>query len=164
MHSLCVIAVQLLSCVQLFVIPWTAAHQAFLFITNFWSLLQLTSIELVMHPTISSSVASISSSRQSFPASGSFPMRQNRMVRLIDGASFFTRHDRRSNSIWLCKRDKCIWASQMVVVVKNPPTKAADARDAGLIPGSGRSSGKGNGNDSSILAWKIPWTDVSGGL
>ena len=27
--------------------------------------------------------------------------------------------------------------------VKNPP---ANTRDAGLIPGSGRSSGKGNGN------------------
>ena len=39
----------MLSCVQLFVIPWTAAHQAsLLFIINFWSLLKLMSIELVM--------------------------------------------------------------------------------------------------------------------
>ena len=38
--------VQLLSCVQLFVTPWTAAHQASLSITNSWSLLKLMSIEL----------------------------------------------------------------------------------------------------------------------
>ena len=34
----------------------------------------------------------------------------------------------------------------MVLVVKNPPAKAEDARDAGLIPGSGRSPGGGHGN------------------
>ena len=31
-------------------------------------------------------------------------------------------------------------------VVKNPPTNAADVRDAGSIPGSGRFPGEGNGN------------------
>ena len=41
-------SVQLLSCVQLFVRPWTEAHQASLFITNSQSLLKLMSIELVM--------------------------------------------------------------------------------------------------------------------
>ena len=40
--------VQSLSCVRLFVTPWTAAHQASLFITNSRSLLKLISIELVM--------------------------------------------------------------------------------------------------------------------
>ena len=40
--------VPLLSHVRLFVTPWTAAHQASLSITNSWSLLKLTSIELVM--------------------------------------------------------------------------------------------------------------------
>ena len=38
----------LLSCVQLFATPWTAAHQAFLSITNSWSLLKLMSIKSVM--------------------------------------------------------------------------------------------------------------------
>ena len=33
-----------------------------------------------------------------------------------------------------------------VSVVKNLPTRAGDARDAGLIPGSGRSPGEGNDN------------------
>ena len=31
-------------------------------------------------------------------------------------------------------------------VVKNPPANAGDAGDTGLIPGSGRSPGEGNGN------------------
>ena len=43
-----VYSVQLLSCVQLFATPWTAAHQASLFIANTQSLLKLMSIELVM--------------------------------------------------------------------------------------------------------------------
>ena len=41
-------SVQLLSCVWLFVTPWTAACQDSLFITNCQGLLKLTSIELVM--------------------------------------------------------------------------------------------------------------------
>ena len=36
--------------------------------------------------------------------------------------------------------------------------------DLGLVPESGRSPGGGNGNPSSILAWKIPWTEESGGV
>ena len=49
---------------------------------------------------------------------------------------------------------------------------AYNAGDPGLIPGSGRSPGEGNGNPmekamalhSSTLAWRIPWTEESGGL
>ena len=41
-------SVQSLSCVQLFATPWTAACQASLSITNFWSLLKLMPIESVM--------------------------------------------------------------------------------------------------------------------
>ena len=41
-------SIQLLSCVQLFVIPWTAAHQASLSITSSQSLLKLMTIELLM--------------------------------------------------------------------------------------------------------------------
>ena len=44
-------SVQLLSRVQLFETPWTAAHQASLSITNSQSLLRLTSIESVMMPS-----------------------------------------------------------------------------------------------------------------
>ena len=34
----------------------------------------------------------------------------------------------------------------MVLVVKNLPANAGDIRDLGLIPGSGRSPGRGHGN------------------
>ena len=37
-------------------------------------------------------------------------------------------------------------ASQMALVVKNPPANAGDIRDMSLIPGSGRSPGGGHGN------------------
>ena len=43
-------------------------------------------------------------------------------------------------------------------VLKNPPTKAGDTRDLGLIPKSGRSPGVGNGN------LRIPWTEELRGL
>ena len=37
-------------------------------------------------------------------------------------------------------------ASQMVLMVKNPPANAGDPRDMSSIPGLGRSPGVGNGN------------------
>ena len=48
--------------------------------------------------------------------------------------------------------------------IKNPPANAGDSRDMGLIPGSGKSLGVGMATHSSILAWKIPWTEEPGGL
>ena len=66
-------SVQSLSRVQLFVIRWTAACQDSVSITKSRSLLKLKPIELVMHPSISSSVVPFSSHLQSFPVSGSFP-------------------------------------------------------------------------------------------
>ena len=47
-HSVHFSSVQSLSCVQLFVTPWTAAHQASLSITNSQSLPKLMYIELVI--------------------------------------------------------------------------------------------------------------------
>ena len=38
------------------------------------------------------------------------------------------------------------WASRVVLLVKNPPAKAGDVRDMGLIPGSRTSPGGGHGN------------------
>ena len=34
----------------------------------------------------------------------------------------------------------------MALVIKNPPANARDVRDAGSIPGLGRSTGQGHGN------------------
>ena len=55
-------------------------------------------------------------------------------------------------------------AFQVALAVKNLPASAGDIRDADLIPGLGRSSGEGNGNPLSILAWRIPWTKEPGRL
>ena len=41
---------------------------------------------------------------------------------------------------------------------------ACNVRDLGLIPGLGRSPGEEMATHSSILAWKIPWTEEPGGL
>ena len=68
-------SIQVLSHVQLFVTPWTAAFQASLSITNSQSLLKLMSIESVMVSTTSSDIHPFSH-LQSSPASGSFPRSQ----------------------------------------------------------------------------------------
>ena len=58
----------------------------------------------------------------------------------------------------------------MALVVKNPPASAGDIGDLGSIPG-----GRGipwredpleeaMATHSSILAWRIPWTEDPGGL
>ena len=53
----------------------------------------------------------------------------------------------------------------VVLVVKNLPVNAGDVRDMGSIPGSGRFPRKeGMATHSSILAWRIPWTEEPGGL
>ena len=41
---------------------------------------------------------------------------------------------------------------------------ACNVGDAGLITGSGSPLEKGLATYSSILAWRIPWTEGSGGL
>ena len=38
-----------------------------------------------------------------------------------------------------------------------------EARDKGSIPGSGRAPGEGKATHSSILDWRIPWTEEPGG-
>ena len=49
-------------------------------------------------------------------------------------------------------------------VVKNPAANAGDGRDTNSITGLGRSPVGGNGIHSSILAWRISWTEEPGGL
>ena len=46
-------------------------------------------------------------------------------------------------------------------MVKNLP---ANTGDTGSIPGLGQSLGKEMATHSSILAWRIPWTEEPGGL
>ena len=51
------------------------------------------------------------------------------------------------------------WASQVALVVKNPPANTGDARDVGSIPGLGRPLEKEIATHFNILAWKTPWTE-----
>ena len=69
-------SVQSLRGIQLFVTPWTAARQASLSVTNSQSYSNSCPLSRWCHPTISSSVISLSSCLQSFPASGSFQMKR----------------------------------------------------------------------------------------
>ena len=56
----------------------------------------------------------------------------------------------------------------VVLVVKNPPAKAGDIRDAGLIPGSERSPGERHGNPLQCSCLENPmdrgacWATVHG--
>ena len=52
--------------------------------------------------------------------------------------------------------------AKVVLVIKNLPASAGDIGDAASVPGSGRSPGGGHGN-SSVLAWRISWTEEPGG-
>ena len=124
---LCFSSVQSLSHVRLFVTPCIAAHQASLSITSSRSSLKFTSIESVIpsshlilcrpfsscpqslpasesfplspwcHPTISSSVISMSSHLQSLPSSESLPMSQifelgDQRIRVSFSASVLPMH------------------------------------------------------------------------
>ena len=49
-------------------------------------------------------------------------------------------------------------------MVENPPANAGDTGDAGSISGLRRSLEEGMATHSSILAWRISWTEEPGGL
>ena len=55
-------------------------------------------------------------------------------------------------------------ASHVAPVVKNLPANAGNTRDVGSIPESGRSLEEEMATHSSILFWRIPWTEDPGGL
>ena len=56
-------------------------------------------------------------------------------------------------------------ASWVVLVVKNPPADAGDVKDVGWIPWVGKNPlEEGMATHTSILAWRIPWTEEPGGL
>ena len=47
-------------------------------------------------------------------------------------------------------------------MVKNPPVNVGDLREMGSIPGSGRSLEEGMATHSSVLVWRISWTEGCG--
>ena len=63
-----------------------------------------------------------------------------------------------------CQKSLHLASATAAPVVKNPPANTGDARDAGSIPGSGRSPGGGHGNPSSLLAWRVKQMEEPGRL
>ena len=57
-----------------------------------------------------------------------------------------------------------VWASQVVLVVKNPFASAGDVIDTGSIPGWEDPLEEGMSTHSNILALRISWTEGPGGL
>ena len=57
-----------------------------------------------------------------------------------------------------------IWAFQVALVLKNMCVSAKDIRDAGLIPWSGRSPGRGHGNALQYSCLENPKDREPGGL
>ena len=73
-----------------------------------------------------------------------------------------------SHSPLLSNTGFCVYdlLSQVVLVVKNLPANIGDVRTAGLIPGSGRSSGGGRAWQPTpvFLPGESLWTEEPGGL
>ena len=53
--------------------------------------------------------------------------------------------------------------SLVALVVKNLLANAGDIKEVGSIPVLGRSPEEGKAAHSSIVAWRIPWTEEPGG-
>ena len=72
-----------------------------------------------------------------------------------------------SNSVWLCPYKKGKFghrhahkgASQVAIVIKNLAANAGDVRDKGSILGWEDPLEEGATTHSSILAWRIQWTE-----
>ena len=140
--------VLMLSRVWLFVTPWTVAHQAPL---------------------------SVGFSRQEYWSGWSLSSPGD-----LSDSGIKPRSPALQADCWLAERpgsiyiflvsvlaSYCCWdkgASQVAVVIKNPPANAGDLRDLGSIPGLGRCPGGGDGNPFLFLAWRIPWMAEPGGF
>ena len=64
----------------------------------------------------------------------------------------------------LIKRSQKMKALPKGIIIGGSDGKefACNAGDPDSIPGSGRSPEKGRASHSSILAWRIPWTEMPG--
>ena len=52
----------------------------------------------------------------------------------------------------------------MALVINNSPANSGDVRDVSSIPESGDPLEEGMATHSSMLAWRIPWTEEPGEL
>ena len=160
---------QLLSHVQLFTTPWTAACQASLSITNSQNLLKLMSIELVMltnylilsHPlcllpSIFPSIRVFSSKsvlRIRWPNYWSFSFRitppsecSGLISFRMDSFDLLAVQGTLKSLLQHCSsKASTIWCSAFFNG-SEVKASACNVEDLGSIPGSGRSPGEGNGN------------------
>ena len=67
-------------------------------------------------------------------------------------------------SLWIYSMSLPLEASQVVLVVKNPPANVRDIRNTSSTPGSGDPLEESLATHSNILAWKFPWTEEPGRL
>ena len=73
-----------------------------------------------------------------------------------DSGNCKARHYHEKPTATITRKQTLFWASQVVLVVKNLPAKAGDVRDAGLIPGLGRSPGREHGKPLQYFCWENP--------
>ena len=165
-------SVQLLSHVQLFATPWTAAHQAFLSITNSWSLLKLTSIESVMpsnhlilcHPLLL--LPSIFPSIRLFSNESALHIRWPRYWSF----SFSISLSKEYSGLISFRID---WLDLLAVQGTLKSLLQHHSSKSSIIHGSlsnftltfhFQALEKEMETHSTIVAWRIPWTEEPGGL
>ena len=102
------------------------------------------------------------------------PVLQQMLKGTSQGRKHTSRKKLTQNKLKTIKKSVIGWylsiirASNVVLVVKNPPATAGGIRDMDLIPGSGRSPGVGNGNPLQCSCLKNPmdrgawWAAVHG--
>ena len=155
-------SLQLLSRVQLFVTPWTAALQASLSITNSQSLLKLMAIELVMpssHLTLCCSLhllPSIFSSMRVFPNESVLRIRWPKYWSFSFNISPSNKHSGLI-SLRMDQLDLLAVQGTLKSFLKHRSSKASVLRHSAFLE-------KEMATYSSILAWRIPWTEERGGL
>ena len=64
-----------------------------------------------------------------------------------------------SSNFFLIALNGTLWASQVALVVKNPPANVGDTRIGGSIPGLEDPLEESRATHCSVLAWRIPRTE-----
>ena len=155
MYSSSKVMCKLLTCVWLFVTPWTTVH----------GVLQAKILEWETFPFSRGSSQPSDWTQVSCMQEDSLPTELTDMPQSLSIADIYLKVNTQSGTVppamleasclvhWVRKGNKLCkaWASLV-------------AGDLGLVSGGGRSPGGGHGYHSSILAWRIPWREEPGGL
>ena len=140
----CVCSAQLLSHAQLFVTPWTVARQAPLsmgvFRQTYWNGMPFPPPRNLPNPESNLRLLQFLHCRQILYHWATW----KDLIRYIHSTDTTVCIINLIPLILKYYHDK--WASQVVLMVKNPPANAGDIRDMGSILGSGRSPGGRHGN------------------